>query len=99
MTGELNSLLRDILQYRAERGHIEATAVSAYGLSEQVINDIEQILRSEYPKAKSITIDKEYDPELVGGLKLKLANQQLDLSVQSKLNKFKRLTALERNKQ
>jgi F0F1-type ATP synthase delta subunit len=30
---------------------------------------------------------------VIGGVRLSLANQQLDLSVESKLNKFKQLTA------
>jgi F0F1-type ATP synthase delta subunit len=32
------------------------------------------------------------DPEVLGGVRLSLANQQLDLSVEAKLNKFKQLT-------
>jgi hypothetical protein len=34
---------------------------------------------------------------VVGGVRIELANEQLDLTVQATLNKFKHLTALERN--
>ena len=93
-TGELDSLLRDIMQYRADRGIVEVVAVSARPLSVKVRRDIEGQVRELYPAAKTIIISEELDPEVIGGVKIELANQQLDLSIRSKLNRFKQLTAV-----
>ena len=89
---ELDSLMRDIMAYRAEHGVVEATATSAHQLSEQDITDIKQILRSEYPYATSLVVDQAQDPELIGGVKLGMPGEQLDLSVRAKVNNFKHLT-------
>lgn len=91
--GELESLLRDIQQQRAENGVVEVTAVSAYPIESAVRRDIEAQIRQLYPAAKTIIIDEQLDPGVVGGVRLELANQQLDLSVRAKLNVFKQLTA------
>ncbi len=96
-TEGFESLIRDIMQYRADKGYIEAVAVSAHPLTEQVIKDIEQLLQNEFPGAKGVVVSQKIDSDVVGGLRIDLANEQLDLSVKAKLNTFKRLTALERN--
>lgn len=92
-SGELDSILRDILQYRADHGIVEATGLSAYPLSDKVRGDIKEVVRELYPHAKQIIISEELDPSVVGGVKVVLANQQLDLSVRYKLNRFRQLTA------
>lgn len=91
-TTELDSLLRDIMQYRADSGTVEVIAASAHELTMKVQRDIEAQVRTLYPAAKKIIISEEHDPNIIGGVKIELANQQLDLSVRSKLNRFKQLT-------
>jgi len=91
-TGQLESLLRDIMEYRAQHGVVEATAISAHDLDATVIKDLQQILKDEHPKAKSTHITPRLDPSVVGGVKLQLANEQLDLTVRGRLDTFKRLT-------
>jgi len=91
-TNELDSLLRDVWQYWAEHGYVEIIAVSAFALSAKVQADIRRQIRALYPKAKQIIITERRDPEVVGGVRLELANQQLDLSVRAKLNEFRQLT-------
>lgn len=93
-TGELDSLLRDIMQYRADNGVVEVIAASAHELGGKVRRDIEATARKLYPDAKKVIISEHYDPEVIGGVKIELANQQLDLSIRSKLNRFKQLTTL-----
>ncbi|MDB5169395.1 MAG: synthase delta subunit [Candidatus Saccharibacteria bacterium] len=90
---ELDSLLRDIMQYRADHGIVEVIAISAHSLTAQINNDIEAQMRELYPNAKKIIITPELDATAVGGIRLELANQQLDLTVRNKLNLFKQLTA------
>lgn len=92
-TGELDSLLRDIMQYRADHGIVEVLAVSAHKLTDKVRRDIEARVRELYPTAKQIIVTEVLDENVVGGVRLELANQQLDLSVRAKLNRFKQLTA------
>lgn len=92
-TGELDSILRDVMQYRADNGIVEVVAVDAHPLSDAVRVDISSVVRGLYPAAKQIIISEELDASVIGGVRLELANQQLDLSVRSKLNRFKQLTA------
>ncbi len=92
-TSELDSLLRDIMQYRADNGIVEVIAASAHPLTHQVNSNIEMQVRELYPSAKQIIITPEHDETAVGGVRLELANQQLDLTVRNKLNLFKQLTA------
>lgn len=92
-TADLAPLMRDIMQYRLERGIVEATIVSAHDVNGVVTKDVQALLREEYPKAKRIVINRRIDPSLVGGIRVELPNQQLDLSVRRKLSIFKRLTA------
>lgn len=92
--GELDSLLRDIEQYRADHdGIVEAKAVSAFPLTDGVRSDIRHKLQAAFPEAKQIIISEQIDERVVGGVRLELANQQLDLTVRGKLNLFKELTA------
>lgn len=89
---ELDSVLRDIQADWAEAGQVEVIASSVHPLTAGVKADITRQVRKLYPNAKQIIITEEHNPELIGGVRLKLANQQLDLSVEAKLNKFKQLT-------
>jgi F0F1-type ATP synthase delta subunit len=91
-TGELDSLLRDVMQIRADRGVVEVTAVTAFPLTTAVRADIEKNIRTHFPSAKTIIVSETHDDTVVGGVRLELANQQLDLSVRAKLNRFKQLT-------
>lgn len=90
---ELDSLLRDVQADWAEAGYVEVIASSAHPLSTSVKSDIAKRVQKLYPKAKKIIVTEEHDAEIIGGVKLTLANQQLDLSVEAKLNKFKQLTS------
>ncbi len=92
-THDIDSLIRDIVAYRAEHGLIEATAISAYPLTAQVRKEVMQELKVEYPHAKSIVINEKIDPGVIGGVRIEAVNEQLDLTVRSKLNTLKRLTA------
>jgi len=90
---ELDSILRDIQADWAEAGHVEVLASSAYPLSAKAKSDIARLVKRQAPAAKRVLVTEIQDPELIGGVRLSLANQQLDLSVQAKLNKFKQLAA------
>ncbi len=88
-TAELNSLLRDVSEERAQtKGLLEVTAVSAYELNAQEKQEIEAVARKQYPKVKKIVIREELDPAAVGGVKLLFPHHQLDLSIRTKLNRL-----------
>jgi F0F1-type ATP synthase delta subunit len=92
-TDDLESLIRDVMEYRASHGVVEAVAISAHELSPDIIHDLEAILKREHPKAKHVRVIPRQDPSVVGGVRLQLANEQLDLTVRDKIDQFKRLTA------
>ena len=92
-SGSLDSLMRDVMRYRMEHGVIEAVVVSAHGLNPVVLADISDLLRKEYPVAKSVVLRETIDPQVIGGVRLQLPNQQLDMTVKAKLNTLRRLTA------
>ena len=92
--GELDSLLRDVMQQRADAGTVEAVAITAHPLNDKVRSDVKTRVKAAYPQAKHIIVSEQHDPGIVGGVKIELANQQLDLSIRSKLNRFKQLTVL-----
>lgn len=93
-TQELDSLVRDLAQYRADHENIvEVEAVSAHPLDIAAKAQIKAKITALYPAVKQIIITERHDPEALGGVRLELANQQLDLSARAKLNRFKQLTS------
>jgi F0F1-type ATP synthase delta subunit len=88
---ELDSLMRDIAQLRADQGYVEADVVSAFPLSPAAEADVKAVLKGAYPSAKSIRLNERRDERVIGGVKLELANQQMDMSIRAKLNRFKQL--------
>lgn len=93
-TGELDSLARDLVGYRAEElGVVEITTVSAHKLSPAAFDEVKAKVKTVYPKARKIIINQRIDQQQIGGVRLELPGQQLDLSLRSKLNQFKQLTA------
>ena len=90
--GQLESLLRDVQADWALQGYIEVLARSAHPLTDTVKQDIEQRIRPLFPDAKKVVVTEIIDPSIVGGVQIRLADRQLDLSVEAKLNTFKQLT-------
>jgi F-type H+-transporting ATPase subunit delta len=91
--GDVDSLLRDIQELWARKGYIEVLARTAHSLSEAEKAEIQKQIGALYPAAKQVVVTEVLDPEVIGGVRLSLANQQLDMSVEAKMNKFKQLTA------
>ena len=89
--GELDSLLRDIQAAWADKGYVEVLARSAHPLTAEVKNGIVAHIKALHPEAKKVVVTEVTDSTVVGGVRIDLANQQLDLSVKAKLHKFKQL--------
>jgi len=94
---ELDSLMRDVQKYRAGHGIVEATVISAYPLSASVRNEVMRAIKEEFPNARTYTLNPRIDESVVGGLRIEFAGEELDLTIQSRLNTFKRLTAARNN--
>lgn len=92
ITGDLESLIRDVMQHRMDHGVLEARVVTAHTLPQNVLDDVQELLKKEYPDAQQIDLDAEVDPSVVGGIRIDLPNDQLDLTVKARLDTFKRLT-------
>ena len=90
-TNELESILRDIMQFRGAHGVLEATIISAHEISETVRGEVTQLLNAAYPSAKTIHVAHRQDVTVIGGIRIDMANEQLDMTVASKLATFKRL--------
>jgi F-type H+-transporting ATPase subunit O len=90
--GELDSLLRDIQVDWAIHGYVEVLARSAHPLTEAVEKDIVTRVKQLYPAAERVVVTGVEDPSVIGGVRLDLADKQLDLSIEAKLNRFKQLT-------
>lgn len=88
-SNELESLMRDVMAIRADDGQVEVSLTTAHKLDGKTDKEIKQLVKSIRPNAKSVQIDEQVDPSLIGGLKLNVINQSLDLSIRAKLNKLK----------
>lgn len=89
---ELDSLIRDIIDYRARHGVLEVSVGTSHELDAQLTGEVRKLVKAYKPDAKAIILDQYHDSQLIGGVKLGLANEQLDLSLRAKLNRFKQLT-------
>jgi len=92
-TDDIESLMRDVLKYRAKNGYVEATVVSAFPLSEALTSEVTAALKSEFPGAKGYVLNQRIDEDVIGGVRLEMAGEELDLTIRAKLNILKRLTA------
>ena len=91
--GQLESLLRDVMAIREQHGFVEANVTASHDITSGMVDDIKELLRAKKPNAKSVAVNSSQDSETIGGLKIRLAHQQLDMTVRAKLDTFKRLTA------
>lgn len=90
---ELESVLRDVQAMREADGHFEAEVYVAHDITPEILDEVDEIIKKSKPGAKTITAQQVIDPDVIGGLKVRLANEQLDMTVRNKLDTFKRLTA------
>lgn len=91
-TKEIDALLRDIWSIEADKGVVEGMVEITNAKDKVPENEIKKVIKKLRPEAKQIIINYIENPDLIGGVKITLPNQQLDASIRSKLDKFKRLT-------
>lgn len=71
----------------AARGEIKAEAISAHALSLKDVAIITERLSKAY--GKKVTLETSENPELLGGVVIRIGSQQLDASFAGKLNRLK----------
>jgi len=89
--GELDSLLRDVQADWAGKGFVEVVAKSAHTLDADTKAQIATRVKALYPAADQVVVTEVHDASVIGGVQINLADKQLDLSVEAKLNQFKQL--------
>ena len=71
-----------------ESNSLNATVFSAYKLNDKALKSIEARIKEKY-KGKKIVITNVIDETLIGGVKVEVNNEALDLSLKEFLNRLK----------
>lgn len=88
---DLESIMRDVMRIRRQDGTLEVDVQTAHDQNPTLQSELIDMIRQEFP-ADHLLADTTLRPELVGGVRITTADEQLDLSVRGKLDTFKRLT-------
>lgn len=87
---ELNSIMRDVQERRAEKnGIIELEAKSAHDIEPAHLKQIEELAARQYGKAKKVITHQVHDESAVGGTSLLFPHSNLDITIRAKLNQLR----------
>ena len=81
---ELSSVLRAIEATLNKRGSSQVVITSAHEVSETVKQELATLLG-----AKSPVFHEDIDPKVIGGVKARFSESEIDLTVRGRLNRFK----------
>ena len=85
--GELRNVIRAFGRLAAEhRGETTAEVVAARPLNDDQISQLKQQLRTR--AGRDVNIEAEVDPNILGGIVVKLGSQMIDASIRTKLNRL-----------
>ncbi|MFL6760918.1 F0F1 ATP synthase subunit delta [Sphingomonas sp.] len=85
--GELRKIIRAFGRLAAEhRGEATAEVVTSRPLNDDQLAALKQQLRTR--AGRDVTIDATVDPDILGGIVVKLGSQQIDASIRTKLNRL-----------
>ena len=85
--GQLRSVIRAFRRLAAEhRGEVTADVITARPLNDDQVGALKHQLRAR--AGRDVTIDASVDPEILGGIVVKLGSQQIDASIRTKLNRL-----------
>ena len=83
-TGELDKIMREVERLRLVNEDIlEVEVFSAKGISAQIEQEIARLFSSS-----KVNVVKSIDRDLVGGVRIRTLDEQLDLSVRGRLKKL-----------
>jgi len=84
---ELRSVIRSFRRLAAEhRGETVADVVTARPLNDDQLDQLRAQLRSR--AGRDVNIDAQVDPNILGGIVVKLESQRIDASIRTKLNRL-----------
>ncbi|NNU15929.1 F0F1 ATP synthase subunit delta [Parvularcula sp. ZS-1/3] len=84
----LTTIITDFKRIAAEaRGEVAAEVVSAHPLSDDQLNDLKAQIRASV--GKDVTLDARTDPDLLGGLIVKIGSRMIDSSLKTKLARMR----------
>jgi F-type H+-transporting ATPase subunit delta len=84
---ELGKIIRAFKRIAADhRGEISAEVTSAHPLNDDQV----EALKAQLGKraGRDVTIDAQVDPEILGGIVIKLGSEMIDASIRTKLNRL-----------
>jgi F-type H+-transporting ATPase subunit delta len=85
----LAGICRNFLQlYKASKGIKEALITTAIALSDAHKKEIHSYINKKFKM--DVELSERVDPSIIGGFILRIEDQQINASIQSKLNKIKR---------
>ena len=85
--GELRNVIRAFRRLAAEhRGETTAEIVTARPLNDDQLAALRQQLRTR--AGRDVNTDATVDPDILGGIVVKLGSQQIDASIRTKLNRL-----------
>jgi F-type H+-transporting ATPase subunit delta len=85
--GELRGIIRAFRRLAAEhRGETTADVITARPLNDDQLAQLKQQLRAR--AGREVTIDAQVDPNILGGIVVKLGSQRIDASIRTKLNRL-----------
>jgi len=85
--GELLKVIRAFRRLAAEhRGETTAEVVSAHPLSDDQVDKLKAMLKARI--GRDVAIDARTDPQVLGGLIVKVGSQMIDSSLKTKLNRL-----------
>jgi F-type H+-transporting ATPase subunit delta len=85
--GELRAVIRAYRRLASEhRGETTAEVVTARPLNDDQLSALKAQLRAR--AGRDVAIDATVDPNILGGMVVKLGSQQIDASIRTKLNRL-----------
>jgi F-type H+-transporting ATPase subunit delta len=83
--GELRTVIKAVRKLAADaRGETTAEVTSAHPLNDDQVVRLKSNLKTRI--GRDVTVDAKVDPELLGGLVVRLGSQMIDASIRTKLN-------------
>jgi len=84
---EVRPIIRAFKRIAAEhRGEISADVVSAHALKDDQVTALKAQLKSR--AGRDVTLDLAVDPNILGGIVIKLGSEMIDASIRTKLNRL-----------
>ena len=96
LTDQLDSIIRDVKLIRQQNGILDVKVISRFPLNQLMLNNINNLLKQYYNNVKEILIEPIIDINIIGGVRLEMADSSLDLSMSNQLKSLLSLTKQKR---